>query len=110
MSESEQAPFSSSAEEEDLSEYTQIHRHIAKPVNAKLDAAKPQAPLEKRNARAMTPRKAKLAKEAPEASATPKVDAAPVAKQATHKVEAAPVAKQATSAKQERPDSACHWH
>ena len=52
----------------------------------------------------MTPRKAKPAKDAPEAQATPKIDAAPVAKQATPKVEAAPVAKQAIPAKQEGPD------
>ena len=52
----------------------------------------------------MTTSKAKPAKDAPNAQATPKVDAAPVAKQATFKVEATPVAKQATPAKQEGPD------
>ena len=104
LSESELEPSSSSAREEDLSDYTPIHRQSAKPINAKIDAAKPQAPLENQNARAMTPRKAKPAKDAPEAPAKPKVDAAPVAKQATPEVEAAPVVKQATPAKQEGPE------
>ena len=91
FSESDLEPSSSSADKNDLSDYTPIHREPAKPVDAKIDAAKPEAPLEKKTARAMTPRKAKQANDAPEASATPKV-------------EAAPVSKQATSAKQERPD------
>ena len=46
VSESELEPSSLSAEEEDLSDYTPIHWQPAKPVNAKIDAAKPQAPLE----------------------------------------------------------------
>ena len=52
----------------------------------------------------MTPRKAKPAKDATEAPATPKVETAPVEKQTTPKVEAAPVVKQATPAKQEGPE------
>ena len=83
LSESELEPSPSSAEEEDLSDFTPIYRRPEKPVNSKPDAAKPQAPLEKRNARAMTPCKVKPAKDAPEAPATPKVEAALVAKQAT---------------------------
>ena len=39
-SESELEPSSSSAEEEDFSDYTPAHRQPAKPVNAKIDAAK----------------------------------------------------------------------
>ena len=101
LSDCELEPSSSSAEEEDLSDYTPIHRQPAKPVNAKLDAAKPQAPLAKQNARPVTPRKTEPAQNAPKAPATPNVEAAPVAKQATPKVEAAPVTKQATPAKQE---------
>ena len=58
LSESELEPSSSCAKEEDLSDYTPIHRQPAKPINAKIDAAKSQAPLEQQNARAMTPRKA----------------------------------------------------
>ena len=61
-------------------------------------------PQEKQNSCVMTPRKAKPAQNAPEAPATPKVEAAPVAKQATPKVEAAPVVKQATPAKQAGPE------
>ena len=87
-----------------MSDYTPIHCQSAKPVNAKIDATKPQAPLENQNARAMTPRKAKPAKDATEAPATPKVETAPVEKQTTPKVEAAPVVKQATPAKQEGPE------
>ena len=104
LSESELEPSSSSTEEDDLSDYTPIYRQPAKPVNAKIDAAKPQAPPEKRNARAMTPRKAKPEQIAPQAPATPKVEAVPVAKQATPTVEASQVAKQATPAKQVRPE------
>ena len=104
LSESELEPSSSSSEEVELSDYTPNYRQPAKPVNAKIDAAKPQAPLEKQNAHAITPRKAKPANDATEAKATPKVDAATVTKQATLKDEATPVAKQATPAMQEGPD------
>ena len=70
----------------------------------KIDAAKPQAPLEKQNACTVTPRKAKLAQHAPEAPATPKVEAVHMTKQPKFYVEAAPVAKQASPAKQEEPE------
>ena len=46
LSESEREPASSSVEEEDLLDYTPIHRQPANTVNANLDAAKPQSPLE----------------------------------------------------------------
>ena len=41
MSESELEPSLSSAVEEDLSDFTPVHRQRAKPVNANIDAAKP---------------------------------------------------------------------
>ena len=47
LSESELEPSSSSAEEEDLSDYTPIHRQHAKSVKAKFDVAEPQAQREK---------------------------------------------------------------
>ena len=61
LSESELVPSSSSAEEEDLSDYTPVHRQPVKPVSAKIDAPKPQAPLDKQNARTETPRKTEQA-------------------------------------------------
>ena len=73
-----------------MSDYTPIHRQSAKQVTAKIDAAKYQAPLENQNAHAVTPRKAEPAQNVPEAPATPKVEAAPVAKQATPAKQEAP--------------------
>ena len=61
-------------------------------------------PQDIQNARKVTPRKAKPTQNAPDAPATSKVEAVPMAKQTTHKVEAAPVLKQATLANQKGPE------
>ena len=92
----------SSAEEEDLPDYIAINQQPAKPVNAKIDAAKTQAPLEKQNARVVTSGKRKPAQHPPKAAAKSNVEVVPVAKQGTPKLEAATVAKQTTHAKQEK--------
>ena len=65
FSESELDPSTTSAEQENLSDYTPIHRQLAKPVNAKIDAAKPQAPLNITKSGAVTPRNAKPAQNGP---------------------------------------------
>ena len=64
--------------------------NLQKPVNAKIDAVKPNAALDKQNARVVTPLKAELAYGAPNSFKA-------------HNVEAAPLAKQAAFAKQEWP-------
>ena len=103
LSVNELEPSSNKAKEEELSDYTPIHRQPAKPVKEKFPEAKPQPQREKQNARAVTPRKAEPTQYAPDALATPNVEMTPVAKQATSKVEAAPIVKHATPAKQEEP-------
>ena len=54
LSESELVSSSSSAEKDDLSDYTPIHRQPVKPVSAKIDVAKPQAPLKRNRLRSYT--------------------------------------------------------
>ena len=82
LSKSELERFSSNAEQEDLSDYTPVHRQLVKPVSAKIDAPEPQAPLKKQNARTVTPSKAEPAIDAPKAFKAPKVEAPAVEKQA----------------------------
>ena len=82
LSESKQELFSSSDQEKNLSNYSLVYQQPAKVIKAKINAATFPAPQNNQNARAVTPRKAKPAKDMPKASETPPVEAAPVAKQA----------------------------
>ena len=100
LSETKLEHSSSSPEEDDLSDYTSNYLQPSKPVYAYIDHAKHQAPLEKQNARAVTPRKAKSAQITSEALPTPTIEVAPVAKQATSKLERALVANQAAPTKE----------
>ena len=83
LTESELELFSSSAEQKDFSDYTPVHLQYVKPVSAKIDAPKPQAPLDKQNAPTVTASKAELAIDATKAVNAPKVEALAVAKQTT---------------------------